>query len=221
MNNGRWLFLGILLAFASSFLGFVVAPQRQLGQQVARATEDFGRFYPPPRPELARQGAEVYRSLGCVECHTRQVRGQGSDLARGWGKRISVAQDYLWDYPVSLGSQRLGPDLANLGVRRTNALWHLEHLYDPGRVTTNSPMPRFPFLFEPVVTRSNRLASLDPLTLDVEADGKQLRLLPGSEGRSLVAFLMSLQAEAPLFEAPAVLTAGNPTNTVGTSASPP
>ena len=41
----------------------------------------------------------------------------GPDIARGWGKRRSVAEDFLYDYPVMLGSQRIGPDLAGVGAR--------------------------------------------------------------------------------------------------------
>ena len=37
----------------------------------------------------------------------------GLDLDRGWGNRPSVAQDFLYDYPVQIGSQRIGPDLAD------------------------------------------------------------------------------------------------------------
>jgi hypothetical protein len=37
----------------------------------------------------------------------------GPDIARGWGLRGSVAEDYLYDNPVQLGSLRAGPDLAD------------------------------------------------------------------------------------------------------------
>ena len=39
----------------------------------------------------------------------------GPDLARGWGKRRTVAEDFLFDSPVMPGSQRVGPDLADVG----------------------------------------------------------------------------------------------------------
>ena len=101
MNNGPLLFFGILLTMASSFWGLILAPQLQIGRQQPVILEDTGDYYPANRPGLAQQGAEVYRSLGCAECHTRQVRGVSADLARpGWGKRISVAQDYLRDEVV-------------------------------------------------------------------------------------------------------------------------
>ena len=49
----------------------------------------------------------------------------GPDLARGWGRRRTVAEDYLFDSPVMPGSQRVGPDLANVGARLPDANWHL------------------------------------------------------------------------------------------------
>ena len=55
----------------------------------------------------------------------------GPDLARGWGRRRTVAEDFLFDSPVMPGSQRVGPDLANVGARLPDANWHLRHLYAP------------------------------------------------------------------------------------------
>src|SRR5262249_8266049 len=47
----------------------------------------------------------------------------GPDVARGWGRRRSVAEDFLYDYPVVPGSLRVGPDLANVGMRLPDANW--------------------------------------------------------------------------------------------------
>jgi hypothetical protein len=65
----------------------------------------------------------------------------GPDIARGWGKRRTVAEDYLFDYPVMLGSQRIGPDLANVGLRQPDLNWHLRHLYAPAAVVPSKPSP--------------------------------------------------------------------------------
>ena len=65
----------------------------------------------------------------------------GPDIERGWGKRRSVAEDYLFDSPVMLGSRRVGPDLANVGIRQPDANWHLLHLYDPRLEVTGPPCP--------------------------------------------------------------------------------
>ena len=72
----------------------------------------------------------------------------GADISRGWGIRRSVAADYLYDYPVQLGSIRVGPDLADVGARLDNANWQLLHLYAPQSVVKDSAMPPFRFLFE-------------------------------------------------------------------------
>src|ERR1041385_2709057 len=38
----------------------------------------------------------------------------GPDIARGWGLRRSLAEDFLYDSPPMPGSQRIGPDLADV-----------------------------------------------------------------------------------------------------------
>jgi len=56
----------------------------------------------------------------------------GPDIsARAWGLRRTVAEDFLYDYPVMPGSLRVGPDLANVGARISDPNWHFRHLYAP------------------------------------------------------------------------------------------
>ena len=200
MNNGPLLFFGILAAMASSFWGVILLPQIQIGRQQAVVLEDTGAYYPALRAGQAAQGAEVNRSLGCAECHSQQVRGLGGDLARSWGRRISVAQDYLHDQPVQLGLMRLGPDLTNVGVRRPDANNLYAHLWNPRLVMAGSIMPRYPFLFE-----QRRLASGEKPAADaVKFPGlpEDFELIPKPEARQLVAYLLSLRADNELFEAP-------------------
>ena len=224
MNYGPLIFLAAFFALASSWCGFVLTPQLQIGRlQQTNTVGGATSAYPVARPGLAQQGMEVYRANGCAYCHSQQV-GQtgavvditltdagtnqaatiaallklaegatnqpsaltiltpldaggsnatnttilsglpkaffrssiksaastavktlnstsakaqlwivpiGPDLARGWGRRRSVAEDYLYDSTVMPGSQRVGPDLANVGVRLPDANWHLLHLYAP------------------------------------------------------------------------------------------
>ena len=105
------------------------------------------------RPGMARQGEQVYRANGCFYCHSQQVRpeGFGTDTERGWGGRPgpvqSVAEDYLYDRPAMLGTQRIGPDLANIGVRQTNEMELLKHIYDPRISMPKSVMPPYRYLF--------------------------------------------------------------------------
>jgi cbb3-type cytochrome oxidase cytochrome c subunit len=85
-----------------------------------------------------------------------QVRFRGEDLTqhdllnprgRGWGKRRSVAQDYLFAEPPMLGSVRIGPDLANVGARHSRDVL-MRILLNPKTVRKNSKMPQHRFLFE-------------------------------------------------------------------------
>jgi cytochrome c oxidase cbb3-type subunit 2 len=99
------------------------------------------------------RGREMYVSLGCLHCHTQQIRDSiwSTDEARGWG-RPSVSTDYQYDTPHQLGTMRTGPDLMNIGVRQPSDTWHLMHLYQPRSVVPESIMPAYPFLFKEVDT---------------------------------------------------------------------
>jgi cbb3-type cytochrome oxidase cytochrome c subunit len=140
----------------------------------------------------------------------------GPDLARGWGKRRSVAEDFLYDSPVMPGSQRVGPDLANLGVRQPDPNWHLLHLYAPQAQVKGSTMPPYRFLFE------KRQIGLEPspeaLTLPAEAAPPAgYEVFPKPAARALAAYLISLRGDAPLFCAPMTAPASN-TPSSGTNA---
>ncbi|MBI3413874.1 MAG: cbb3-type cytochrome c oxidase subunit II [Verrucomicrobia bacterium] len=210
MNHGPLIFLGLLFTMASSWCGLVLAPQLQLGNQqpVAKGSTS----YPPNRPGLANQGREIYRANGCFYCHSQQVgpRDSSSDITRGWGKRHSVAQDYINDLPVMLGSRRLGPDLMNVGVRRaedetgTNLVWHLQHLYNPQITSPGSIMPSYPYLFEKRQLSRGQAHTAEALPLSGRfAPPEGIEIVPKPEAFALVHYLFSLQsAEVALFEAP-------------------
>jgi len=119
MKNLNTLLAGIFLAVALPFGALVISSQVQLGSLGRAPAEEGGPLFPSREPGLAIQGRAVYVSLGCVSCHTQQVRpaGQGSDIARGYGVRPSVARDYSQQKQVLLGDRRIGPDLANFGAR--------------------------------------------------------------------------------------------------------
>jgi cbb3-type cytochrome oxidase cytochrome c subunit len=130
-----------------------------------------------------------------------QIIATGSDLPR-WGARRSVAADFLYDAPVQLGNLRVGPDLAAVGARLSDANWQLQHLYAPQAVVKNSAMPSFKFLFE-VRKKINGETSPDALNLPAEfAPPADYEIVPKPEAKELVAYLLSLRADAPLYEAP-------------------
>jgi len=128
----------------------------------------------------------------------------GPDISRGWGKRRTIAEDFLYDSPVMLGSQRIGPDLANVGSRWPDANWHLRHLYAPAHEVNGSPMPPYRFMFEK--RRIERAPSPDALVLTGDlAPERGYEIVPKPAARALAAYLTSLHANEPLFETPLTL----------------
>lgn len=135
---------------------------------------------------------------GKVETHLIPT---GADISRGWGIRRNVAADYLYDSPVQIGSQRVGPDLADVGARLGNTDWQLLHLYAPQSVVKNSAMPPFRFLFE--TRKIGDVPSPDALNLPKEfAPSAGCEVVPKPEAKQLVAYLLRLRADVPLYEAP-------------------
>lgn len=105
----------------------------------------------PPHPDwtdfsaVEARGRELYLKEGCGFCHTQFVRDLQLDKPYGRG---SVAADYAMEQPPLLGTQRTGPDLANVGIRQPSEVWNLIHLYDPRAVVAQSVMPAYPWYFE-------------------------------------------------------------------------
>jgi cbb3-type cytochrome oxidase cytochrome c subunit len=272
MKSAATVFLAAFIALSASWGGFVLAPQLQLGRAPQEKTTGSETLYPIARPGLAAQGAEVYRSLGCVYCHSQQV-GQdgvkcevvlsdagtnalatlaalaqldaalgkpellaglpkvirqvpnvaaadpilkvlgaagakaqvnivpvGADMSRGWGRRRTVAQDYVYDAVVQLGTRRAGPDLANVGMRLPDVNWHLRHLYAPKAEVKDSTMPPYRYLFE--LRRVGKGNPADVLALPAGTVPEGFEVVPTDAARALAAYLVSLRADSPLFEAP-------------------
>lgn len=286
MNYGPLVFLAAFFALASSWVGFVLAPQLQIGQLQQTNALVTATPYPIARPGLAQEGREVYRANGCATCHSQQVGqtgtvldvmlsdagtnppalvaallklkpglseaaakqlfGQlpravlqggtketveaaaktlraagaktqlwvqpvGPDIARGWANRRTVAEDYLFDDPVMLGAQRIGPDLANVGVRLPDPNWHLLHLFAPQGVVKGSTMPPYRFLFER--RKIERECSSDALALPrALAPAPGYEVVPKPEAKALVAYLTSLRADTSLFPAPFTVAVAAPTS---------
>ena len=133
-----------------------------------------------------------------------RVFAKGADISRGWGLRHSVAEDFLYDDVVQLGSVRVGPDLAGVGTRLMDANWQLLHLYAPRSVAKDSMMPPFRYLFE--TKKIGAAPSPDALNLPKEfAPSAGYEVVPTSDAKKLVAYLLSLHADVPLYDAPFTL----------------
>jgi len=362
VRYGPLLGAGALFSLVCSWAALIMAPQLQLGALAPGPLPNSTEVYPPTRPGLAAQGAEVYRSLGCAQCHTRAVRqtqalygarlnevgnspntlllpglggsdpkpvnldlllalatirpdltiaplplppalvgdtnivarlkqfadnvallkrndtkvginrptsgpsvndlagklpaavfervsieageravkylsdagakaeltfyNLGPDIERGWGARRTVAQDYVNDSPVLLGSVRVGPDLASLATRApekfaapwkftsTNTAAEFErhllvHLYNPRVLAKDSTCPSAGYLFNK--QKPEIRAAGEPLTVP----GTDAPVFPKHEARALVAYLLTQRvdtgvAEAPVPSAPKAVPAAAP-----------
>ena len=158
MSNLLTFSFGVLLTLVLSWLAFVVGARSQFGDlsPTAEVLEEDGSIpegadlFPKNLSGIAKQGAEEYVALGCISCHTQQVRlaESGFDVDRKWGKRPSVARDYVLLDHVLLGNTRIGPDLANVGLRDHSDEWLHRHLFDPQATVPGSICAPNPFLYE-------------------------------------------------------------------------
>ncbi|MBS0209541.1 MAG: cbb3-type cytochrome c oxidase subunit II [Planctomycetes bacterium] len=99
-------------------------------------------------------GREVYVGEGCWHCHSQFVRPVSNE-SRRFGP-VSKAEEYQNELqrPVLFGTRRVGPDLSREGGRRSND-WHAVHFFKPTTVSTGSPMPEYPWLFDGDASRPN------------------------------------------------------------------
>jgi cytochrome c oxidase cbb3-type subunit 2 len=220
MKHLPLLFLGIFATLAFSWTGIVLINQKAYGRLQPHYDSVEGAFFPQAATGVAARGKEVYRQLGCIYCHSQQVRhdlvfGTGEnnpDIARGWGTRASVARDYILERRVDLGTMRTGPDLRNVG-RRYDVNWNHLHLYYPPLTSPGSLMPPFAFLYEfkPIIGEA------DPQALRITREAAEragmprsmlppegYEIVPTRRAEDLVAYLVSLNDtyEYPEVKAP-------------------
>ncbi len=193
MKNGFLLFLGLFGALALAWAGIVMGANAQLGGLTAYYDDGDGQSYPLRLSGQAAAGQQVYRDLGCAACHTQQVRRPdfGSDSARGWGDRQSVARDYIYQPAVQLGQSRIGPDLANLAGRKPSAP-DADDLMDL-LYNGHGAMPAYRFLF------TRRHITGQPSATALKLTGRQKpsaghEIVPTRRAQLLVQYLLSLNS---------------------------
>jgi len=220
MNRSSYLFAGIIGSFALSCYALVIVPQKQIGDLQPQFAEDEGKIvdiYPIENRGTIKAGRAVYASEGCIYCHSQQIRDEqnGTDIARGWGTRRTVARDYIFENPPLLGSMRLGPDLANVGSdkwrneavdedplykpAKRDATWQLLHLYAPQSIVKDSKMPPYRYLFEKRKISGQRSDEALKLTGE-DAPEPGWEIVPKPEAKQLVSYLQSLDRSHPLNE---------------------
>jgi cytochrome c oxidase cbb3-type subunit 2 len=84
---------------------------------------------------------------------------------------------------------------------RYNAGWELVHLYNPVSEVKSSIMPPFRFLFKK--EKIDGAPSPDALPLQGElAPPAGYEIVPSEDAKNLVAYLLSLRVDVPLYDAP-------------------
>lgn len=164
----------------------------------------------PVQSELVARGREVYAKFNCVTCHTQQIRGDERkateqdgfrvvpvlDADARFGREVATrAEEYAWQDPVFMGTQRTGPDLSSVGRRLPDAQWHYWHLYDPQAVSPDSLMESYRFLF--TTEAPTGAAAMDHERVEV-IDGLGVpggKLWATPDAVALVEYLLSLNRE--------------------------
>jgi cytochrome c oxidase cbb3-type subunit 2 len=203
VNKITGLFFGIFFLFGASWLGLVAYPYLTFAGLRQTKDDATGALSPLQNPGTATQGARVYAANGCLYCHSQYVRenGEGNDIDRKWGTRRTVARDYMFDRQVFLGTSRLGADLTNVGVRQTDPQWFYRILYAPQTLSPEVAMPAYRWLFQTREIQGQ--PSIDAVKLEgPEAPPSGYEIVPTSEGKALVGYLLSLKKNYPLPEAP-------------------
>ncbi|HAV13072.1 MAG TPA: cytochrome-c oxidase [Opitutae bacterium] len=212
MKNLPLLFCGIFFALAFSFTGLVLSSNIQIGSltQTTETEDENGNpmegetLYPLMASGLAQQGKQVYIEMGCIYCHTQQVRrdGFGGDTGRNWGPRQTVARDYITQDRVLLGTMRTGPDLMHVGGRPLNADWHHLHLYNPQITSPGSNMAPFPFLYETRKIEGAPAANALKFPPNSEFSPEAgYEVVPTRRAEALVEYMLSLKLDYSLPEA--------------------
>lgn len=148
-----------------------------------------------PYAALQVVGRDIYIREGCNNCHSQMIRSLQHESLR-YGP-VSVAGEFVYDYPHLWGSKRTGPDLARVGGRYSDD-WHAVHLINPRAVVPESNMPAYPWLAKTPANSNTIQAHMRGLrTLGVPYTDEDLDKAPTEvEGKTeleaLIAYLQVL-----------------------------
>lgn len=132
------------------FKGWRYTPE---GQPIASLEELKGPKYGfVSRKHLIDMGEDIYRAEGCWYCHTDQTRTLVQDLVVNGSESEpappSTPNEYVYNRVTFMGTQRNGPDLSRVGVKRPNRDWHKSHFWSPKLESKGSIMPSFRHFFD-------------------------------------------------------------------------
>jgi cytochrome c oxidase cbb3-type subunit 2 len=148
-----------------------------------------------PYTPLQLAGRDVYIREGCYNCHSQMVRPFRAEALR-YGQ-LSVAGEFIYDYPFQWGSKRTGPDLHRVGGKYSDE-WHRVHLINPRDLVPESNMPAYPWLVTGVVddkSIAQRMKALQTLGVpytDAEVAAAAEQVQGKSEMDAVIAYLQVL-----------------------------
>lgn len=94
--------------------------------------------------DVVKLGRAVYISEGCINCHSQYIRPNSEDVVM-WGPEVEP-NEVLSEVPPLIGNRRNGPDLLNVGIRRSKE-WIKVHMIYPRLLMPDSVMPSYGYLF--------------------------------------------------------------------------
>ena len=207
MNNIFKFAIYIFLTLAFAWLAFFVGAKNQYGDleptseylEENKSVPKDADLFPKYMSGNAQLGAKEYLSLGCVTCHTQQVRtiDAGFDVERGWGQRPSVPRDYILQKEVLLGHNRVGPDLANIGLRGYTREWLHKHLFNPQILVEGSICQPSPFLYDVANEYSTGAINADN---EADDNASTIFIKPTLRANRIVSYLESLKQDYELPE---------------------
>ena len=131
--------VAVPLLFAAAGVGWVTATA-EVGRAVTVRAAQPGT--PRAAAAAVARGRRIYVGEGCVHCHSQYVRPLAADV-EAWGPFRPLDRGQR---PPLVGNRRQGPDLSNVGNRRSPA-WQRLHLEDPRALVPGSRMPSYAHLF--------------------------------------------------------------------------
>ncbi|MBK1790397.1 hypothetical protein [Persicirhabdus sediminis] len=169
----KYFIILMLTSFGLPFIFMLLVPAIKMtdAAPLPMGDKDSGKsevYFNPVNAGLISQGAEVYASNGCYNCHTQLIRptslsasssvvvtdlwrpdfaGVMDDEKRGDTRRETTAWDYQGEKFAQIGTNRIGQDLSNVG-HRINAkakalgispeMYLYLHFYNPRNTVTKT-----------------------------------------------------------------------------------
>jgi cytochrome c oxidase cbb3-type subunit II len=218
MNNFRSFVFKLILAFGAPWLCLIAWPALVQYPALAPvaynkdAGDELDSAYSYPLASVNSNGAAIYASEGCVQCHTQVIRDPASTIdgwRKGWGAnqedarpatpaRATALRDYVSEKHAYLGITRNGPDLTNAGNRFTSDAEIHMHLYAPQLKNKWSTAPSYKHLYEKREIQGQGSTNALALSGTRFAPEPGYEVVPTAQAEQLVAYLRSLKRDYAL-----------------------